>query len=357
MLSRLQLRRFRNHGRLDLAFDGRPVAIHGPNGAGKTNILEAISLLAPGRGLRRAHGAEIAQHDTGGRWQVAAVVGGHEVETWSDGTGRQVRIDDKAATQLALGSLARVLWLVPAMDRLWIEAPEGRRRFLDRLVVNLYPGHAAASVEYERALRERNRLLRDGVADPAWYGAIEARMAAAGARVTAGRVDTVARLQAAQEDGAFPAAALGLDDGGGGDDLAAVLADGRQQDLAAGRTRHGPHRADLRGRWARRDMPADQCSTGEQKALLISLVLANARLVRQEAGMAPIILLDEVAAHLDPDRRAALYDLLIELEVQAFLTGTEAGLFAGLAGRAAHLQVGGDGQVSVADSSGGLLHS
>lgn len=342
----LRLALFRSHKALRLEFDGRPVAIWGPNGAGKTNILEAISLLSPGRGLRRASAEEIGRRPDVAGWKVAAIVGGHEVETWAEGAGRQVKIDGKAATQAAMGALARVVWLVPAMDRLWIEAPEGRRRFLDRLVLSLHAGHAEAALDYERAMRERNRLLKDQVQDAGWYGAIEARMVEAGTRITEARRDVVARLQAAQVDGAFPAAMLELDPGEGAGDLAAALAAGRRRDMAVGRSLSGPHRADLRAVWAAKSMPAAQCSTGEQKALLISLILASARIAAEDLGRPPLILLDEVAAHLDPGRRAALYDEICALGAQAFLTGTEAGLFEALGPRAQGFAVAETGGVS-----------
>lgn len=346
MLSELRLALFRNHRGLRLGFDGRPVAIWGANGAGKTNILEAVSLLSPGRGFRRAGVEELAQRGGPGSWKVAAILAGHEVETWAEGAGRQVRIDGKAATQTAMGGLARVVWLVPAMDRLWIEAPEGRRRFLDRLVLSLFPEHAETSLAYERAMRERNRLLREEIRDPAWYGAVEARMVAAAGQVTAARQAAVARLRAAQIDGAFPAAELDLDPGEGAEDLAAALVAGRGRDMAAGRSLAGPHRADLRAIWRAKEMPAAQCSTGEQKAMLISLVLASARVAAAEGRGPPLILLDEVAAHLDPGRRAALYDEICALGAQAFLTGTEAGLFDTLGARAQGLALTGDGVVT-----------
>lgn len=346
MLVDLRLALFRSHRALRLTFDGRPVAISGPNGAGKTNILEAVSLLSPGRGLRGAAADEIGRRPDGAGWKVAAVLDGHEVETWAEGTGRKVAIDGKAASQSALGRMARVVWLVPAMDRLWIEAPEGRRRFLDRIALSFFPDHAEAALAYDRAMRERNRMLRDGVTDPGWYGALEAQMSEAGARVTAARVAAVARLQGAQVEGAFPVATLHLDPGEGADDLATALAEGRRREMAAGRTLAGPHRADLRAVWAAKAMDAAMCSTGEQKALLIALILANARALAQDTGAPPILLLDEVAAHLDPARREALYDALCAMRCQAFMTGTEAGLFAGLGTRAQSMTVAEAGGVS-----------
>ena len=347
-LTALHLVQFRSHARSALSCDGRPVAIYGPNGAGKTNILEAISLLSPGRGLRRVAAAEMGRRAAGVGWKITAgmqVAGQlHEIETWAEGSAsRAVRIDGKAASQVALGRLARVLWLVPVMDRLWIEGAEGRRRFLDRIALSFDPAHAEAALTYEKAMRDRNRLLKDEVRDPAWYGALEAQMAKAGTQINAGRQAALDLLRDAQSqaDTGFPAGKLTLTPGEGGwdGDLAEALAASRPRDLAAGRTLTGPHRADLEAIYAAKDVPARDCSTGEQKALLISLVLANARALTTQTGQAPILLLDEVAAHLDARRRAALYDEIIALGAQAFLTGTGPELFAELGPRAQHWQV------------------
>lgn len=347
-LSELLLSHFRSHRRTGLTFDGRPVAIYGPNGAGKTNIIEAISLLSPGRGLRRAGSDELARRPEALGWKVAATVSGHEVETSAEpGSARTVMIDGKPATQVALGRLVRVLWLVPAMDRLWIEGAEGRRRFLDRMVLSFIPAHAEAALAYEKAMRERNRLLRDEVRDPGWYSALEAQMAEAGATLWSNRRLALDRLQAAQDgaETAFPTAALSLFDPDGEappktvEALTDAFAAGRARDMAAGRTLTGPHRADLGAIYTAKGVPADQCSTGEQKALLISLILANARALRAEIGTAPILLLDEVAAHLDATRRAALYDEITGLGAQAFMTGTGAELFEPLASHAQWLEI------------------
>nr|WP_207623666.1 DNA replication/repair protein RecF [Rhodobacter calidifons] len=344
----LTLAHFRSHRATRLAFDGRPVAIVGPNGAGKTNILEAVSLLSPGRGLRRAAAEDLARKPEAVGWKIAATVRGlsaaHELETWAEaGEPRQVRIDGKAATQASLGRALRILWLVPAMDRLWIEAAEGRRRFLDRMTLSFHPEHAEHSLIYEKAMRDRNRLIRDQVTDPHWYAALEARMAEAGEAITRNRHAALARIGAAADlTSAFPTADLSLVGPDGGEepsDLALALAEGRRRDIAAGRTLVGPHRADLLARFAAKDVPADQCSTGEQKALLISLILANARALAQDLGKAPILLLDEVAAHLDEQRRAALYDEICALGAQALMTGTEADLFAALGDRGQRLRI------------------
>ncbi len=330
-----------------MAFDGRPVAIRGPNGAGKTNVLEAVSLLSPGRGMRRAAAEDFARRPEAIGWKIRASLdgfeAGHEIETAAEGgEARQVRIDGKAAPQVALARVLRVLWLVPAMDRLWIEAAEGRRRFLDRLVLSFRPDHAEISLDYEKAMRDRNRLLRDQVTDPHWYAALEARMAAAAAQIGANRAAVLDRLMQAQ-DGAetgFPRADLALDfPEAEPDDLAAALAARRRRDMAAGRTLIGPHRADLAALHRDKGMAAAQCSTGEQKALLISLILANARALAADQGRAPVILLDEVAAHLDEARRAMLYDEICALGAQAMMTGTEAHLFEALGHRGQWFEV------------------
>lgn len=343
----LTLSHFRSHQRTRMALDGRPVVLSGLNGAGKTNILEAVSLLSPGRGLRRATADEIARRPQAVGWKIKAEIatpgGPRVVETWAEpGQPRQLRIDDKAAPQTALGGLAAMLWLTPAMDRLWLEGAEGRRRFLDRIVLSFRPDHAAQSLVYEKAMRERNRLLRDGATDAGWYTALEAQMAQAGAAIVENRRAALSNLAAhGDPDGPFPEADLTLECSAPAlaDDLASVLAEGRRRDIAAGRSLTGPHRADIQAMWTAKGMAASQCSTGEQKALLISIILANARALTSLTATAPILLLDEVAAHLDVGRRSALYDAVCALGAQAFLTGTGAELFAGLGSRAQHFIV------------------
>jgi DNA replication and repair protein RecF len=308
------------------------VAIFGPNGAGKTNLIEAVSLLSPGRGLRGAASDELARAPERIGWKIAARVGGRELATWSDGGGRSVEIDGKAATQTALGGVLRVLWLTPAMDRLWSEGAAERRRFLDRVTLSLRPDHGEVAIGFDRALRERNRLIRDEVRDPAWFDAVETQMAGFGARLSANRTAALARLAAVPAMGDFPLARLVLEAEGPRDReaLAEALRAGRGRDVAAGRTLVGPHRDDLAATYAAKGVPARLCSTGEQKALLISLVLANARAVAEETGTPPVLLLDELAAHLDAGRRAALYEAVVALGAQAWMTGTDPELFAGL---------------------------
>ncbi len=272
----------------------------------------------------------------------------HEIETgWPGDGGRTVLIDGKTAPQAALGRILRVLWLVPAMDRLWIEAAEGRRRFLDRMTLSFEPAHSEAVLRYEKAMRERNRLLRDEVRDAGWYRALEEQMAEAGTAIRVNRSRAVARVSDAQERAktAFPVAALDIEGADGASEAADAealqhaLAEGRGRDMAAGRTLIGPHRADLVAVYADKGMPAAQASTGEQKALLISLILANARALAEEIGAAPVLLMDEIAAHLDEARRAALYDEICALGAQAFLTGTGPELFVGMSSRAQVFEV------------------
>lgn len=347
-LSQLTLSHFRSHKRAVVECDARPVAIFGPNGAGKTNLIEAVSLLSPGRGLRRASAEDMTRRPEALGWKLTTILHSldqvHEIEVWSEGgNARQVRIDGKAAPQTALGRIARVLWLIPAMDRLWIEGAEGRRRFLDRMTLSFLPDHAEHALTYEKAMRERNRLLKDMVREPSWYAALELRMAEAGAAIHAGRLQALQAIAEAQDQAqtAFPVATLSLecDMPAKAEELQAALADNRTRDLAAGRTLIGPHRADLFGVYAAKGIPAKDCSTGEQKALLVSLILANARALAEGFGAPPLLLLDEVAAHLDADRQAALYDEICGLGAQAWMTGTGAEMFTALGDRAQVLEV------------------
>ena len=334
-VAKLTLSHLRSHRRTSLELDERPVAIYGPNGAGKTNILEAVSLLSPGRGLRRAGAEELIRRPEALGWKVTAIVKGggidHEIETEAQpGQPRSVRIDGKTAPQLALGQIARIVWLIPAMDRLWIEGADGRRRFLDRMAMSFVPSHAQA----------------DMVRDAHWYVALEKQMASSAAEIIANRFATLGRLRAAQRDAqtAFPAAELDLthpdrDLPDAAEALVAALADSRPSDLRAGRTLIGPHRMDMLATYAEKGISAAQCSTGEQKALLISLILTNARALMEDTGAPPLILLDEVAAHLDAGRRAALYDEITALNAQAWMTGTGPELFSELADRAQFVEV------------------
>lgn len=333
-VKRLLLTDFRNHADALLTPGATFVVLSGENGAGKTNILEAVSLLAPGRGLRGAPLGEMARQGGVGGFGVAATLDDAEIGTGTRADSperRIVRVNGATAAATSLAQWLVVLWLTPAMDRLFLEAPGERRRFLDRLTLALNPRHAHEATRYEAAMRERNRLLADErPPDPAWLDALEARMAEHGAAIDAARRDAVAALDARlgdQPQGPFARAGLALE-GWQGDAalLAAALREGRRRDAAAGRTLAGPHRADLRVTHLDKDQPAHLCSTGEQKALLLGIVLAHAELVADRAGRSPILLLDEVAAHLDPGRRAALFERLAG-RGQVWMTGTEPALF------------------------------
>src|SRR5436190_1974883 len=363
-VTRLVLTDFRNYRSARLDLDPDPVVLGGLNGAGKTNLLEAMSFLSPGRGLRNARLSDIDRRDGGespvSGWAVAATLvtrrGSLAIGTGrigAEGERRTVRIDSEPAkSQAALGERLGVLWLTPQMDRLFIEGPTGRRRLLDRLVLGLDPAHAARVARYEQALRERSRLLRDGSQDTAWLGALEELMAAEGVAVAAARRDTVERLDrvCGAAEGAFPQARLSLIGTIEGwldtmpaldveERLREALAQSRAGDALSGGAGLGPHRSDLGVFHAEKGIAAEAASTGEQKALLIAILLAQAGLQRAVRGEPPLLLLDEVAAHLDATRRASLFEVLAGLESQAWITGTDAALFAPLNGAARFLTV------------------
>jgi DNA replication and repair protein RecF len=339
-VTRLALTDFRSYPEAIVTPGPGVVVLTGDNGAGKTNILEAVSLLAPGRGLRQATLSEMARAPGPGGFAVAArLLDDIEIGTGTTATAperRQVRINGAASSAASLSERLAVLWLTPAMDRLFVEGASGRRRFLDRLTIAREPGHGLHAARYEAAMRARNRLLgEEAGADAAWLTALEAGMVEHGQALGEARLRTVAALSvrlAAQPAGPFARAQLALEGWQPGDPerLAAELRQGRGRDAAAGRTLAGPHRTDLLVRHLDKDQPADRCSTGEQKALLLGLVLAHADQVAEDRGARPILLLDEVAAHLDPWRRAALFARLELAGGQVWMTGTERALFSGL---------------------------
>ncbi len=338
MIGRLTLSDFRNHADALIVPDHAFIVLTGENGAGKTNILEAVSMLAPGRGLRGAALRDMARQGGSGNFGIAADVDGVML-----GTGvaagapdrRQVRIGGVASSANALADHLAIVWLTPAMDRLFMDSPGGRRRFLDRLTLALHPGHAVHSARYEAAMRARNRLLTNlPASDPAWLAALEAQMDEHGAALGSARADLVDRLSAelaAQPDQPFARPALEIAQEDRADEpLAFRLARERRRDAAAGRTLSGPHRNDLAVVHVAKGQAAALCSTGEQKALLLSILLAHAALVAARRGQPPVLLLDEVAAHLDPMRRAALFDRLAMTGGQVWMTGTEDSLFSDL---------------------------
>ena len=367
----LKLTHFRNYQSLDASFETSSVVLSGPNGAGKTNLLEALSYLSPGRGLRRAQYGDVAlEKIKGGNdlWAVSTSIetrhGDVDIGTGlaaNDGIvekNRKIRIDREAVKNAdTLTEYARLLWLTPSMDGLFTGAAGDRRRFLDRLVLAVDPAHGRRVNAFDKAVRNRNRILDEAFHNSGWLDAAEIQVAELGIAITTARQETVAMLVAEidntqQQVNHFPQALLALE--GVVDELVAshtatdaedhyrtLLGQSRVRDRAAGRTLDGPHRADLVVRHLEKDMPARLCSTGEQKALLIGIILAHARLVAHMAAMTPIILLDEVAAHLDEIRRAALFDVLEGLNCQAWMTGTDLSLFEALGPRAQAFHVEG----------------
>ena len=346
-VTRLRLSNFRCYAEASFDGDERPVVLTGPNGAGKTNILEAVSYLGPGRGLRQARLADVDRRSGDATWAVSATVVGL-VGPVELGTGRApssprriVRLNGATVSgQSVLADYVSIVWLTPQMDRLFLEGAAARRRFLDRLVFGFDSAHAGRVSAYEHAMRERARLLKLGRQDDGWLSALEETMASRGIAIAAARRDIAGRLAraCAETSGPFPAAGIAatglvedwLDEGpalAAEDLLRQRLAEQRVKDAVTGRTGIGSHRSDFAVRHLEKDMPADQCSTGEQKALLIAIVLANARLQSAEHGMAPLLLLDEVAAHLDIGKRRVLFETLLGRGVQAWRTGTDRDLF------------------------------
>lgn len=367
-LRELKLTDFRNYARVSLPLDSRHVVLTGENGAGKTNLMEAVSFLSPGRGLRRAALADVARVGAASGFAVFADIEGMEgdveigtgTEGGDEGPVRRLRINGTSAKSVdELTDHLRVLWLTPAMDGLFTGPSADRRRFLDRLVLSLDPAHGRRAGDFERAMRGRNRLLAEGRFDPAWLSGVERQMASLGVAMALARQEMLGLLttlvHAQDLSTAFPSASLALSGFLDGeliapaidleDRYAAMLEEGRYRDAAAGRTLEGPHRSDLLVRHREKDMEAERCSTGEQKALLVGLVLAHARLVANMTGHAPILLLDEIAAHLDEGRRAALFDRIDALGGQAFMTGTDKSMFSALGDRARFVTVS-DGHLS-----------
>jgi DNA replication and repair protein RecF len=348
-LTRLSLTDFRNHASLSLEPVAQFIALHGPNGAGKTNILEAISLLVPGRGLRRASLSEMIRSDGAGGFAVAAETGDVKFGTGVEADAperRKVRINGANASINGLAEWLSVIWLTPAMDRLFVEGPGSRRRFLDRLVLALEPGHARYSSRYEKAVQQRNRLLNGANAgDPLWLDALETQMAESGEAIIAARTRMLSALKEQLEAApaapfAVPEMVLEMSGPVQAEELRSIWKGSRRRDAGAGRTLVGPHRADLVVCNRANGQAADRSSTGEQKALLLSLILAHAALVTARRGAPPILLLDEVAAHLDPARRASLFERLATTGAQVWMTGTEVALFNDIGSMAQLIAVG-----------------
>lgn len=370
-LTGLLLTDFRSYTATQLNCGTGSVVLTGDNGAGKTNIVEAISLLGPGRGMRSAQLRDLARHDGAGGWALAANVQTAEgdmqfgvgldanLDSASNAESRRLRIDGAPAKGFEkLGRWLPQLWLTPAMDRLFVEGASARRKFFDRFALGLVSVHNKNLSAYEKAMRERNRLLQDGQQgqwheQSSWLDSLEASMALAGVAIAEARLAALDALASSLLDGhhtGFPQAEIALD----GlleadlrqrpaleveDDFRAQLARTRPLDAAAGRTLAGPHRSDFITRHIGKDMPADKCSTGEQKSLLVGLVLAQARVLTKQTGTVPLLLLDEVGAHLDAISRAALFDVVAGLGSQAWITGTDSRMFADFSKNVTHIQV------------------
>lgn len=340
-LKKLGLRYFRSYDICSLDLTGQPVVFFGNNGAGKTNILEAVSLLTPGRGLRRAKLSDFARQPDNLGWQIIANLSKDNLHIQTGinlkhlDTQRTTLVEQEPVRINALSQYIRMIWLTPAMDRLWIEEPAGRRRFLDRMTLSFFPEHARYSTIYEKSLRARNMLLREQRFDTRWCAALEVEMAKAAYKIITARQQTVNFIMAAQANTptSFPIADLKIDDHSP-QNIQDFWADTRARDHAARRTLMGPHRTDLQAFYKTKSMPAALCSTGEQKALLMSIVLANVRALIDYTRMKPLVLLDEVAAHFDPVRREELFDEICHLGVQAWMTGTDETMFRTLHTRA-----------------------
>ena len=350
-ISNLTLSHFRSHKISKLSLDGRPVVVFGKNGTGKTNILEAVSLFSPGRGLRRATAEDITRIPEAIGWKIEGNVKNkiseYEVVMSSEnGESRRLFLDGKKASIMKLTQILRIVWLVPSMDRIWVDGSSGRRQFLDRLTLTYFPKHGEISLSYEKAMRERNRLLKEKVYDDHWYSALEIEMAKSAVSIQKARLEAIKYLSEAQNNltGKFPKAQLHLVDPEqiiitDEEEAIQVLKNSRTNDLMLGRTSVGPHKSDLQAIYEDKLTLAKDCSTGEQKAILISIILANAKSLAKINNVSPIVLLDEVSAHLDKNRQAALYDEICGLGVQAWMTGTGPELFSELKNKAQFIEV------------------
>lgn len=361
VVQQLKLSNYRNYRTFSVNFSGKHVVFTGHNGAGKTNLLEAISLLSPGRGLRRStYGDLICANADNNSFVVfaklySALFDEVDIGTTCDNAdgGRKVRINGTSTSADRLTDYCRISWLIPAMDGLFTGSASDRRRFLDRMVLSIDPSHGRRVLDFEKVMRSRNRLLLDGNTNNGWFDALETQMAELATAIAAARIDVIRLLDGGKENDShdvFPHPILVIE---GLLEQALInqsaidveehyrqkLHDCRPLDRAAGRTLEGPHRSDMKVFYAQKNMPAALCSTGEQKSLLMGLILAHAKITAQISGMAPILLLDEMAAHLDEQRRVALFNILDELGGQSFMTGTDRQLFSALDDRAEFFEI------------------
>ncbi len=347
-LSSLKMSHFRTHKLSIIQPSHEPIVIFGKNGVGKTNILEALSMFAPGRGLRRARFSDLALRPDLLGWKLEAKFKISDnlceiVTSWDKTLGRKITIDGKPVSQSKLAQFIRILWITPMMDRIWLDGSVERRRFLDRIVSNLVPDHTEHIINYYKALKQRNRLLKEKVSDFNWYAVIENQMAVLAVEIDRARRDVISKIEDKQKNSnsTFPIAELNLIGTvcTSAEEYQVAFAESRKKDIYAGRTLLGPHLSDLSARYSSKDIDAKNCSTGEQKALLISVIIATAKIQLDIFQTPPILLFDEVSAHLDGERRCLLYDELCNLNLQVFLTGTDINIFRDLKGRAKYYEV------------------
>ena len=347
-LSSLKISHFRTHKLSVIELTQEPIIIFGFNGAGKTNILEAISMFAPGQGFRRAKASDLSRRPDLLGWKLIGKfnISDQSCEimvSWDEVLGRKIEIDGKLVSQSKLARLVRILWITPLMDRIWLNGSSERRRFLDRIVSNLVPDHTENSIKYYKALKQRNQLLKDKVSDSNWYDAVENQMALSAIKINKARSEVISSIMEMQKKSvsSFPVADLNLV---GSQylfeqDFQCALCASRKQDMHVGRTLIGPHLSDLGAIYSSKGIEAKNCSTGEQKALLISIIIATAKIQLEKFNVPPILLFDEVSAHLDIERRVALYDEICNLGLQVFLTGTDSTIFDGLKERGKYYEV------------------
>ena len=346
-IEKLKISNFRSYKILELSFDSNPTVIYGKNGVGKTNLLEAISLLYPGKGIRRSSFSDMINISQNFPWKVEALCRRDnnlfEIETSSDGKGRAVRVDGKKVPQNNLSSSLKIIWFLPPMDRIWMETSKDRRKFLDRMVFSLDINHAKRCTQYEKLLRDRNRLLKDHVEDSSWYLAIEKKMATIGFEIHNCRRDFIGKLNKVliEKNNYFPPIKLNMKDDiiESEEVFLKNLIERRGQDLVSGRTNFGPHTDDLQGFYLEKEIDTKYSSTGEQKLSIISIILSNAKLIKEQHKVSPIMLLDEITAHLDEVRKENLFSELLSLESQFFISGTEVGIFSSLSKKTKFLEL------------------
>ena len=346
-IEKLKISNFRSYKKLELIFDSFPTVIYGKNGAGKTNLLEAISLLYPGKGVRRSSFHDMINFSNNFPWKVEALCRRNndffELETSSDGKGRDVRINGKKVPQNSLSSSLKIIWFLPPMDRIWMESSKDRRKFLDRMVFSLDINHAKRCAQYEKLVRDRNRLLKDKIVDSSWYLAIEKEMAKLGFEIDKCRRHFIEKLNTVliEKNHYFPLIKLNLKEKPieNKEVLFEDLIDQRGKDLVSGRTNRGPHTDDLHCFYLEKEMDTKYCSTGEQKLSIISIILSNAKLIKAQHNTSPILLLDEITAHLDEARKENLFSEILSLRSQFFISGTEIGIFNSLSAKAKFLEL------------------